>query len=92
MHGTHLKQKTIFTEITKSDHKLSKTFYFIKISCILAELCFSIFCGAFLLKMSFPAITSQQEHCIDQVTITLMTKLLPDQVTFIFPLREIVRR
>ena len=33
-----------------------------------------------------------QEHCTNQVTITLMTTLLPNQVTLIFPLREIVRR
>ena len=31
-----------------------------------------------------------QEHCTNQVTITLMMTLLPDQVTFIFHLREIV--
>ena len=34
--------KTFFAEITKPDHKLSKTFYFIKISHVLAELCFSV--------------------------------------------------
>ena len=33
---------------------------------------------------------TSQEHCTNQVTITLMTTLLPDQVTFIFPLRKIV--
>ena len=32
-----------------------------------------------------------QEHCTDQVTITLMTTLLPDWATFIFPLKEIVK-
>ena len=31
-----------------------------------------------------------QKHCANHVTITLMTTLLPDSVTFIFPLREIV--
>ena len=31
-----------------------------------------------------------QEHFTNQVTITLMTKLLPDRVTFIFCSREIV--
>ena len=31
-----------------------------------------------------------QEHCTNQVTITLMMTLLPDRVTFIFPSREIV--
>ena len=31
-----------------------------------------------------------QEHCTNQVTITLMTALLPDRVTFIFYSREIV--
>ena len=36
-------------------------------------------------------ITSQ-EHCTNQVTIALMTTLLPNWVTFIFPSREIVMR
>ena len=32
-HGTHPKEKNnLFIEITKLDHKLSKTFYFIKLS------------------------------------------------------------
>ena len=46
------------------------------------------------LKSKFlTAIVSQltsQEHCTNQVAITLMTKLLPDLVTFIFRSREIV--
>ena len=38
-HGPCPKWKTIFlTEITKADHQLSETFYFVKISYILAEL------------------------------------------------------
>ena len=38
-HGPYPKQKTFFfAEITTPDHKLSKTFYFIKISYVLAEL------------------------------------------------------
>ena len=32
------KMKNFFSEITKVDHQLSKTFYFIKISYVLAEL------------------------------------------------------
>ena len=35
-------------------------------------------------------MVTSQEHCTNQVTITLMTTLLPDQVTFIFHSREIV--
>ena len=36
----HVQNKKTFAEITKPDHKLSKTFYFIKnkISYVLAEL------------------------------------------------------
>ena len=34
--------------------------------------------------------STSQEHCTDQVTITLMMTSLPDRVTFIFPSREIV--
>ena len=38
-HGPRPKQKTIvFAKITKTDRELSKTFYFIKISYVLAEL------------------------------------------------------
>ena len=49
--GPHPKQITIFlTETTKPDHKLSKTFYFVKILYLLAELYFSILYDAFLLK------------------------------------------
>ena len=33
---------------------------------------------------------TSQEHCTYQVTITLMTTLLPDRVTFIFRSSEIV--
>ena len=37
-HGTHPKEKNnLFIEITKLDHKLSKTFYFIKLSYVLAN-------------------------------------------------------
>ena len=32
------KTKTFFAEITKADYKLTRTFYFIKISYVLAEL------------------------------------------------------
>ena len=35
-YGPYLKQKTVFSEITKPDHKLSKRFYFNKISYVLA--------------------------------------------------------
>ena len=34
--------------------------------------------------------STSQEHCTVQVTTTLLTTLLPDRVTFIFPSREIV--
>ena len=40
------------------------------------------------LKFSLISKGSRQEHCTDQVTITLMMTLLPDRVTFIFPSRE----
>ena len=35
-------------------------------------------------------LTISQKHYTNQVIITLMTTLLPDRVTFIFPSREIV--
>ena len=38
LHGPHPQEKQFFPEITKPDHKLSKTFYFNKISYVLAEL------------------------------------------------------
>ena len=34
--------------------------------------------------------STSQEHCTVQVTTPLLTTLLPDRVTFIFPSREIV--
>ena len=37
-YGSHPKQKHFFAEIIKADHKISKTFYFIKILYVLAEL------------------------------------------------------
>ena len=41
-YGPHRKQKTIFfIEITNSDHQLSKTFYFIKISYVLPSFVFA---------------------------------------------------
>ena len=43
-----------------------------------------------LCKMAEMDTSSSQEHCTYQVTITLMTTSLVDQVTFIFPSREIV--
>ena len=47
-----------FVEMTNADHKLSKTFYFIKISYILIELwMFFYFLVFFCKKGSFPAIT-----------------------------------
>ena len=52
LHGPRPEQKTIFlAEITKPDHKLSKTFYFIKYHMFwLSYECFSILCDAFLVK------------------------------------------
>ena len=47
--------------------------------------------SAKLAHKSYACIRSQ-EYCTDQVTITLMTKLLPNWVTFIFPSRKIVTR
>ena len=38
MGHTQSKQKYFFAEMTEADNKLSKTFYFIKISYVLAEL------------------------------------------------------
>ena len=53
-YGPYRKPKTnFFTGITKPDHMLSKTFYFIKISYVFAELwmlCDAFLCDAFLLK------------------------------------------
>ena len=46
--------------------------------------------GGGLLRMRLISKGSRQEHCTDQVAITLMMTLLPDRVTFIFPSREIV--
>ena len=44
-------ENIFFSVIKKTDHKLSKTFYFIKISYVLADYeCFSIVCDVFLLK------------------------------------------
>ena len=57
-HGPCPKQKTIFSEITKTDSKLSKPFYFNKIPYVLAELCFSILCNAFLLKSAISSHNS----------------------------------
>ena len=59
-HGPHPKQKTIifFSEIIKPDPKLSKPFYFNKIPYVLAELCFSILCNAFLLKSAISSHNS----------------------------------
>ena len=37
-YGSHPKQKHFFAEMIKTDHKISKTFYFIKILYVLAEL------------------------------------------------------
>ena len=51
-YGLCPKQKNkFFAKITKADHRLSKTFYFIKISCVLAELwMFLYFLRSFLAK------------------------------------------
>ena len=59
-HGPHPKQKTIFfSEIIKPDPKLSKPFYFNKMSYVLAECeCFSILCNAFLLKSAISSYNS----------------------------------
>ena len=56
-HGPRPKQKAFFSVIAKPDHKLSKTFYFIKISYVLVE-CFSILCDVFLLKSVIFSITA----------------------------------
>ena len=41
----------VLAEITKADHQLSETFYFIRMSYIFAELkCFSILCDVFCQK------------------------------------------
>ena len=55
------KTKTLFSsEIRKSDHKLSKTFYFIKISHVLVELwMFFCFAWCFLLK----SVISSHNSC-----------------------------
>ena len=65
-HGPCPKQKTIFfSEIIKPDPKLSKPFYFNKIPYVLAELCFSILCNAFLLKSAI----SSHNSCEDSIRL-----------------------
>ena len=44
------KKHFFFWEITKADPKLSKPFYFKKISYVLSYECFSMLCDTFLLK------------------------------------------
>ena len=60
-YGPHPKQtENLFAEMTKADHKLSKTFYFIKISYVLTELWmfFYFVVMFFCQKAWFPAITA----------------------------------
>ena len=52
------KKTFFFSEIIKPDPKLSKPFYFNKIPYVLAELCFSILCNAFLLKSAISSHNS----------------------------------
>ena len=60
MGHTQNKKRFFFAEITKPDHKLSKTFYFIKISYVLAELwIFFYFVWCFLLK----SVISSHNSC-----------------------------
>ena len=64
--GHNQNEKQFFlAEITKADHQLSETFYFIKISYVLAELCMNlfVFCVMFFIKKgSFPAKTALSEE------------------------------
>ena len=55
--GPAPKMKNIFfAEITKADHQLSETFYFIKISYVLTGISFSTLSDVFC-QVSFPAKT-----------------------------------
>ena len=59
--GQTQSKKQFLLEITKPDPKLSKPFYFNKISYVwLSYECFYILCNTFLLKsvIAFPAITA----------------------------------
>ena len=63
---TQNEKQYFLAEITKAqaDHQLSETFYFIKISYVLAELCMNlfVFCVMFFIKKgSFPAKTALSE-------------------------------
>ena len=51
-------EKKIFLAEITADHQLSETFYFIKISYVLADESFSISSDVFGKKVSFPAQTA----------------------------------
>ena len=67
------KKNNFFEEITKSDHKLSKTFYFTKIY-VLADLCFSILCDSFLLK----SVISRHNSCVCACNFDVISDLSKD--------------
>ena len=73
-YGPHPKQtKSFFAEMTKADHKLSKTFYFIKISYVLAELWMFFY----FMVMFFFAKKGHFQPWIFQITKICMLTLLP---------------
>ena len=67
--ATPKTKNNFFSEIIKADPKLSKPFYFNKIPYVLAELCFSILCNAFLLKSAISShnscvLFSEERACV----------------------------
>ena len=84
-YGPRPKWKTIFwAEITKADRQLSETFYFIKISYVLArlwiffylELCF------FVKKVPFPIKTADKEICPVSLLKTVLLFLTNQGIWF----------
>ena len=77
------KTKFIFAEITKSDNKLSKTFYFIKISYVLTEVLFFYFVWCFFAKNSVVQVARNSSDQDGEAGLTKSKKHYLSQVIFI---------
>ena len=59
--ATPKTNRIFFSEMTKADHELSKTFYFIKISCFDWVMNVFLFCGDFFL---LKRVISSHNNCV----------------------------